>query len=61
MKLSIIIPCYNEKQTIEKIVLKILKVKIQKEIIIIDDFSNDGSSDIIKKISGPNIIKIYPY
>ena len=59
MKLSIIIPCYNEKQTIEKIVLKILKVKIQKEIIIIDDFSNDGSSDIIKKIRGPNIKKIF--
>ncbi len=59
MKLSIIIPCYNEKQTIEKIVSKILKVKIQKEIIIIDDFSNDGSSDIIKKISGPNIKKIF--
>ena len=49
MKLSIIIPCYNEKQTIEKIVSKILKVKIKKEIIIIDDFSNDGSSEIIKK------------
>ena len=59
MKLSIIIPCYNEKQTIEKIVSKILKVKIQKEIIIIDDFSNDGSSDIIKKISGSNIKKIF--
>ena len=59
MKLSIIIPCYNEKQTIEKIVSKILKVKIQKEIIIIDDFSNDGSSGIIKKISGPNIKKIF--
>ena len=58
MKLSIIIPCYNEKQTIEKIVSKILKVKIKKEIII-DDFSNDGSSEIIKKISGPNIKKIF--
>ena len=38
MKLSIIIPCYNEKQTIEKIVNKILKVNIKKEIIIVDGF-----------------------
>tara|TARA_B100000989_G_scaffold267380_1_gene221405 strand:- start:889 stop:1584 length:696 start_codon:yes stop_codon:yes gene_type:complete len=59
MKLSIIIPCYNEKQTIEKIVNKILKVNIKMEIIIVDDCSNDGTANIIKKINKPNIKKIF--
>tara|TARA_B100000401_G_C52792810_1_gene714319 strand:- start:1215 stop:1907 length:693 start_codon:yes stop_codon:yes gene_type:complete len=57
MKLSIIIPCYNEKKTIEKIVSKIIKIKIDKEIIIIDDCSNDGTREIIKKFNNPNIKK----
>ena len=45
MKLSIIIPCYNEKSTIKKILLKVLSVKKikNKQIILVDDFSNDGS------------------
>jgi glycosyltransferase involved in cell wall biosynthesis len=45
VKLSIIIPCYNEKSTIKKILLKVLSVKKikNKQIILIDDFSNDGS------------------
>ena len=59
MKLSIIIPCYNEKQTIEKIVSKILKVNIKKEIIIVDDCSNDGTVNIIKTINNSNIKKIF--
>jgi len=45
MKLSIIIPCYNEKKTIKKILAKVLSVKKikNKQIILIDDCSNDGS------------------
>jgi dolichol-phosphate mannosyltransferase len=49
-KLSIIIPVYNEKNTIETLLRKIYKVRyIKKEIIVVDDASNDGSSDILKK------------
>ena len=51
MKLSIIIPVYNEKKTIIKILGRINKIKVSKEIIIIDDCSNDGSREIIKKIN----------
>lgn len=46
IKLSIIIPCYNEEKTIIKILTKINKIKldgIKKEIIVIDDCSNDSS------------------
>jgi glycosyltransferase involved in cell wall biosynthesis len=50
MKLSIIIPCYNEKNTVEKILRKILSIKkYKKEIIVIDDGSNDGTQNILKK------------
>ena len=49
--LSIIIPVYNEVQTIEKILLKIKKIKdIKKQIIIVDDGSTDGTSEKLKNI-----------
>ena len=50
MLLTIIIPCYNEKKTIIQIVKKIKKErKIKKQIILVDDFSTDGTREIIKK------------
>ena len=51
MKLSIIIPCYNEINTISKIINKILNLNftIDKEIILVDDCSNDGTKEIIEK------------
>jgi glycosyltransferase involved in cell wall biosynthesis len=50
VKLSIIIPVYNEEQTISQIVERVLAVdlgEIQKEIIIADDGSSDGTRDAI--------------
>ena len=55
MSLSIIIPVYNEKNTIKTIIEKVLKFKsLKKEIIIVDDFSNDGTSEIIEDIEKKN-------
>ena len=62
MKISIIIPCYNEVSTIEIIIDKIKKIEIDKEIIIVDDFSEDGSKEKIKsdiKSKYLDIIDIY--
>jgi len=53
--LSVIIPAYNEKDTILKIISLVKKVPISKEIIIIDDFSKDGTRKILEKIKDPEI------
>jgi len=59
MKLSIIIPVYNEDGTVNKIIEKVkkLKLSIKKEIIVIDDGSTDKSFEIIKNTSGIKIIR----
>ena len=50
MKLSIIIPCYNEINTIDLIIEKVKNIDYEsKEIILIDDCSNDGTTERIKK------------
>ncbi|MEW6679744.1 MAG: glycosyltransferase family 2 protein [bacterium] len=59
MKLSVIMPVYNEKDTIEKIIKKIEGVNLSKEIIIIDDYSSDGTREIIERIENKNVIKIF--
>ena len=63
-KLSIIIPCYNEKKSIEEILRRVnqsLKnYEISKyEILIVDDFSNDGTIDILKNLENREKIQIY--
>ena len=60
MKISIIIPCYNEENTIKIIIEKVLKFNLyEKEILIIDDCSTDRSREIIKKLSSENSIIKY--
>ncbi len=48
MKLSIIIPCFNEEKTIQTLIDKVYNLKIDKQIIFIDDKSQDGSCKILK-------------
>ena len=47
MKLTIIIPVYNEINTISILLNKVIETKIEKQIIVIDDFSTDGSRETI--------------
>ena len=48
--LSVVIPCFNEEDTIEIILKKILKEKIVKQIIVVDDGSTDQSWTIIERV-----------
>lgn len=61
MKLSIIMPVYNEEKTIGEILKRIKKVplNIEKEIIVVDDSSLDSTKNILKKIDDKNINIIY--
>jgi glycosyltransferase involved in cell wall biosynthesis len=55
--LSIVVPCYNEKATIRKIIGEVMDVDlgdIKKEIIIVDDGSKDGTRDILKELAKSN-------
>jgi len=59
MKISIIIPCYNEAKTLNLIIEKIInKRNLDKEIIIVDDFSDDGTRNIIKNELSEKVTKI---
>ena len=63
-KLSVIIPCYNEKKTIDIILKKVIQsLKNYKflnyEILIIDDHSKDGTVEILKNLSQEEKIKVY--
>lgn len=56
-KLSIVVPCYNEKATIESVLTEIMEVdlgKTKKEILIVDDGSTDGTRAILKRIAPKN-------
>ena len=49
MKLSIIIPCYNEERSIETVINKVLNQEYKNiEIIVVDDHSQDSTTDILK-------------
>jgi glycosyltransferase involved in cell wall biosynthesis len=55
MKISVIIPVYNEIKTIKELVSKVQAVPLEKEIIIVDDASTDGTREIINAFNEPNI------
>ncbi len=62
MKLTIIIPTYNEAKTIRSVINKVKKVRLDglvtKEIIVVNDGSTDGTTDILKEYENKNEFKI---
>jgi len=51
MKLSVIIPVYNEVKTILEIIQRVKEAPFEKEIIVVDDYSNDGTASLLKENS----------
>ena len=49
LKLSIVIPIYNERETLETLIAQVNAVDYDKEILLVDDFSTDGTREILKK------------
>jgi len=52
MKLSVIIPVYNEIHTVGEILSRVLEVDLPKEVIVVDDFSTDGTREFLKQWEG---------
>ena len=62
MKLSVIMPAYNEQRTIRAIVDRVLAVDLagmEKELIIVDDASTDGTRDIISELNGTRGVRAF--
>lgn len=60
MKLSIIIPCYNERSTILSLIKAVKDSPVEnQEIIIVDDGSKDGTRDILKSLVDPEVTVIF--
>jgi glycosyltransferase involved in cell wall biosynthesis len=58
IKLSVVMPVYNEKDTIKEIIAKVQSEKTEKEIIMVDDGSTDGTIDILREMEGKPDLKI---
>lgn len=58
MKLSVVVPVYNEANTIAEILLRVQKTGLVDEIIVVDDGSRDGTAEALKKLSGDKSIKV---
>ena len=59
MKLSIVIPLFNEKNTVKEIIKRVHETPFDKEIFIVDDCSTDGSREIVREIENDYDLKVF--
>ena len=56
MVVSVVIPVFNEMRTIEQVIKRVQAVPVEKEIILVDDYSNDGSRELVQSLGEqPNV------
>jgi len=58
MRLSVVVPVYNEVDTVQSLVERVQAVPLEKEIILVDDASTDGSSDVINRLEAAGLRSI---
>jgi glycosyltransferase involved in cell wall biosynthesis len=62
MKLSVVMPAYNEQATIRTIVARVLAVDlgpVEKELVIVDDGSKDGTREILKELEAEGAVRVF--
>ena len=57
--LSVVMPVYNEKDTVLKIITKVLALDIVRELIIVDDNSDDGTKELLKNLKLDDRMKVF--
>jgi len=58
MKLSVIMPVYNEKDTIAEILERVLATELANEVVVVDDGSTDGTADVLRNLQADSRVKI---
>lgn len=58
MKLSVIIPVYNEAQTMREIVRRVLDTGLVSEVVVVDDGSTDGTREILAELDGKQGVRV---
>src|SRR5688572_6403498 len=56
--LSVVMPCYNERTTIEEIIRRVLAVPVRVELIVVDDGSKDGTREILTQLAAQHRFKL---
>jgi glycosyltransferase involved in cell wall biosynthesis len=59
LRISVVIPIYNEKDTVEEIVRRVRAVSIPKEIILVDDGSTDGTRELLAEMEGEPDLRVF--
>jgi len=59
MKLSVVIPVYNESKTIRELVRQVQAVPLAKELVIVDDGSTDGTREILREMDGREGVRVF--
>jgi glycosyltransferase involved in cell wall biosynthesis len=59
LNLSVVIPCYNERSTIREVVRRVQRLGLHREIIVVDDASDDGTADVLDELAESADVRVF--